>query len=53
MRLSQGKRRGNLKTDTLKDLVQVEIETPSIEKFDPKPAIDNWMVTTYLKVISI
>jgi hypothetical protein len=32
--------------------VQVEIETPSIEQFDPKPAIDNWMVTTYLKVIS-
>jgi len=51
-KLTKGKRRGNLKTDTLKDLVQVEIETPSIEQFDPKPAIDNWMVTTYLKVIS-
>jgi hypothetical protein len=28
-KLTKGKRRGNLKTDTLKDLVQVEIETPS------------------------
>ena len=51
-KLTKGKRRGNLKTETLKDLVQVDIETPSIEQFDPKPAINNWMVTIYLKVIS-
>lgn len=35
-KLSKGKRRGHLKTDTLKDLIQVEIETANVEQFDPK-----------------
>ncbi|CAG2223574.1 unnamed protein product [Mytilus edulis] len=36
IKLSKGKRRGHLKTDTLKDLIQVEIETDNVEQFDPK-----------------
>ncbi|XP_076116020.1 uncharacterized protein LOC143083720 isoform X3 [Mytilus galloprovincialis] len=35
-KLSKGKRRGHLKTDTLKDLIQVEIETANVEQFNPK-----------------
>ncbi|XP_076081027.1 zinc finger protein 862-like isoform X2 [Mytilus galloprovincialis] len=35
-KLSKGKRRGHLKMDTLKDLIQVEIETANVEQFDPK-----------------
>ncbi|XP_076083792.1 uncharacterized protein LOC143054653 isoform X3 [Mytilus galloprovincialis] len=35
-KLSKGKMRGHLKTDTLKDLIQVEIETANVEQFDPK-----------------
>ena len=35
--------RSTLTNDSLNDLLMVQLETPSIEEYDPKPAIEYWI----------
>jgi hypothetical protein len=44
MKLLRNKRRGRLETVRLNDLMTIQIMSPSIEQFDPEPAISDWMV---------
>ena len=44
MKLLKTKRRGRMTTNRLNDLMLVHLESPSIEEFDPKEAIQEWMV---------
>ncbi|KAH3894562.1 hypothetical protein DPMN_018720 [Dreissena polymorpha] len=46
MKLIKLKRRGKMSTDTLKDLVAIHLEAPSIAQFNPDDAIMEWMTSS-------
>lgn len=45
MKLCKGKRRGRMKTTTLNDLLTIQLQSKSIQEFDPDKAIKLWMKT--------
>lgn len=45
-KLMQSARRGSLKPESLDDCLQAKLESPSILKFDPDPAINSWFVVS-------
>ncbi|XP_060596483.1 uncharacterized protein LOC132750501 isoform X2 [Ruditapes philippinarum] len=46
MKLLKTKRRGRLGNRRLNDLMAIKIMSPSIEEFDPEPAIADWLMST-------
>ena len=40
--------RSRMRNDTLIDLMRVKIESPSIEEYDPTPAVASWMVPRWM-----
>lgn len=48
IKLCKGKRRGRMKVSTLNDLLTIQIQSESVENFDPDQAIKHWMVSSFL-----
>ena len=44
MKLVKTKRRGHMNEATLNMLLLVHLETPSVQEFNPDPAIKEWLV---------
>ncbi|XP_055998019.1 uncharacterized protein LOC130047350 [Ostrea edulis] len=45
MKLTKGKRRAHLNNETLDDLLMINLESPSVDQYDPEVAITKWMNT--------
>ncbi|XP_071142824.1 zinc finger protein 862-like [Mytilus edulis] len=45
MKLTKNKRRGRLNNSTLDTLMSVQLQSPSIEEFNPDAAIKDWLIT--------
>jgi hypothetical protein len=50
MKLIKTDRRHSLSGRHLNDLMLIRLQSPSVAKFDPSPAIDRWMVSLKISI---